>query len=402
MSDVEITSSDVILRGTATGDGPTILLLHAGGERRSVWARVAVRIAAAGFRAVAFDLRGHGESTGNATTLRTIADDVAEMVRREPAPIVVVGASVGGLAAIAALGEPSVARHVVGLALVDVVPNSDPERVRSWLSAEGLRDQLVGLTENSLAAGPQLHATAVELDLPVLLVRGGRSPLTDAEVDRFIADRPVTVALVPDVGHLVAREAPDELARIISAHATTWLATDRAVQGAFDLQRALGADKIEHPGGTLHAHLHRVHALLVEWNAAPRTRLAAICHASYGTDGFAVELLSANDRPRLAKVIGHHAEALVYLYGGCDRARTYRDLGRAPLSVVDRFTGVPRPIEGADLHDFAVLTIANELDVARHAQVPPSARSGIRSLVVALASYAPDEAARALADAALA
>lgn len=141
---------------------------------------------------------------------------------------------------------------------------------------------------------------------------------------------------------------------------------------------------------------------MVDWNATPRTRLAAICHASYGTDGFAAELLPTTDRPRLAKVIGHDAEDLVYLYGGCDRERTYRDLGRVPLSVIDRFTGTSRLVQGADLYDFAVLTIANELDVARHAQLPPSALTGIRSLVLALASYAPDEAARALADEAFA
>ncbi|MFE5476346.1 alpha/beta fold hydrolase [Nocardia sp. NPDC056541] len=402
MTDVSIALGDVTLRGTVTGAGPTVLLLHAGGEDRGVWAPVAWQIAAAGFRAVAFDLRGHGDSTGEATVLRAVADDVADMVRREPAPLVVVGASVGGLAAIAALGEPDIAGRVAGLILVDVVPNSDPDRVRAWLSDSGLRDQRTELVEDSLAAGPALHATAVGSEVPMLLVRGGRSPLTDAEVDRFLANRRVTVTCVPEAGHLVAREASEELARIVSEHAGTWLATAHAVQSAFDLQRVLGAEEIEHPGGTLHAHLRRVHALVVEWNATPRTRLAAICHASYGTDGFAVELLPTTDRPRLATVIGHDAERLVYLYGGCDRERTYRDLGREPLSVIDRFTGTSTLVGGAELHDFAVLTIANELDVARHAHLPPSARTGIRSLVLALASYAPDEAARALADEALA
>lgn len=254
-TDVSIALGEVTLRGTVTGAGPTVLLLHAGGEQRGVWAPVASRLAAAGLRTVAFDLRGHGESTGEATVLRAVADDVVEMVRREPTPLVVVGASVGGLAAIAALGEPDIARRVAGLILVDVVPNSDPDRVRAWLSEIGLRDQRTELVEDSLAAGPALHATAVGSEVPMLLVRGGQSPLTDAEVDRLLADRRVTVTCVPDVGHLVAREAPEELARIVSEHANTWLATAQVVQSAFDLQRVLGADGIEHPGGTLHAHL---------------------------------------------------------------------------------------------------------------------------------------------------
>ncbi|MEU4651626.1 alpha/beta fold hydrolase [Nocardia fluminea] len=225
MTDVRITLDDVVLEGTVTGAGPTVLLLHAGGEHRGVWVPVASRIAAAGFRTVAFDLRGHGDSTGEANVLRAVVEDVVEMVRREPAPLVVVGASVGGLAAIAALSEPDVARRVAGLILVDVVPEPDPDRVRAWLREVGLRDQRTDLVEDSLAAGPELHARAVAAQAPILLVRGETSSLTDAEVDRFLAARPVSVACVSDAGHLVAREAPEELARIISEQADIWLAT---------------------------------------------------------------------------------------------------------------------------------------------------------------------------------
>ncbi|MFE3447246.1 alpha/beta fold hydrolase [Nocardia sp. NPDC059180] len=402
MTDLTVNLGDITVRATETGTGPTVLLLHAGGERRGVWAPVAAGIAAYGLRTVAFDLRGHGENTGQATTLRAVADDVTEMVRREPTPVVVVGASLGGLAAIAALAEPAVAHRVAGLVLVDVVADPDPDRVRSWLGDLGLLDQHADLVEDILSSGPELSATAAALDLPVLLVRGARSPLADAGAERLrVANRRVTVTCVPDAGHLVARESPTELARIVATNATNWLATDQAVRRAFDLQRSLGTEQIDHPGGTLHAHLRRLHALTVEWNATPRTRLAAICHASYGTDGFAHALLPTADRGRLDNVIGRDAEELVYLYGACDRERTYRELGRQPLPVIDRFTGGSRVIQGADLSDFAVLTIANELDVARHARLPASTREGIRDLVAALASYAPDEAARALADAAL-
>lgn len=223
-ADVTVVLSDVTLRGTVTGTGPSVLLLHAGGENRGVWTPISTRIAADGLRTVAFDLRGHGESTGRAETLRALADDVIEMVRREPMPIVVVGASLGGLAAIAALAEPTVARRVVGLVLVDVVPDPDPDRVRSWLSDLGLGDQRADLVEDTLAAGPELHVTAAASDVPILLVRAGRSPLSDAEVDRFrTANRRVTVTVLPDVGHLVAQEASAELAHIVSARATAWL-----------------------------------------------------------------------------------------------------------------------------------------------------------------------------------
>ncbi|RZS32193.1 alpha/beta hydrolase family protein [Herbihabitans rhizosphaerae] len=230
-----------MLPATVTGTGPTVLLLHAGGENRGVWAPVAARMAEHGLRTVAPDLRGHGDSSGPATTLRVFADDVIEILRREPAPIVVVGASLGGFAALTALGEPSIARRVAGLALVDVVPDPDPDRVRAWLETQGLAGQQAELVDDILEAGPELLATTAALDLPILLVRGGRSPLGDADADRLrTANHRVTVTRVPDAGHLVARDAPAELAHIVSAYATTWLAAGDVVSRAFELQRGAG------------------------------------------------------------------------------------------------------------------------------------------------------------------
>ena len=382
MTDVALDLGEITLRATVAGTGPTVLLLHAGGERRGVWAPVAERMPT--LRTVAVDLRGHGDSPGRATTLRQVADDVRALVAGEPAPVVMVGASLGGLAALAALADPAVARRVAGLVLVDVVPNPDPDLARSWLDEQGLLGRYPEMVEDILASGPELRATAETLEaleVPVLLVRGGRSPLADGDA--------LPTVTVPGAGHLVARDAPAELARIVSAQATVW--------SAFELQRTLGAAQVEHPGGTLLVHLRRVHALAVDWHASPRVQLAAVCHATYGTDGFRNALLPVTERQRLRHVIGADAEALVYLYGACDRARTYPELGRNPLPMADRFTDATRPLDGADLRDFAVLSIVNELDVARHARLP-----GIRDLVAALAPYAPAEAARALADDALA
>lgn len=233
-SEITLNLADVTLRATVTGTGPTVLLLHAGAERRGVWAPVAARMAEHGLRTVAFDLRGHGDSSGQATTLGPITDDVVEMIAREPAPIVVVGASLGGFAALAALAEPTVAHHVSGLILVDVVPTLDPNRVRSWLGANGLSARYAELIEDILGSIPELRTAAAGLTMPILLVRGGwRSPLTNADADRLRATNPrVTVTSVPEAGHLVARDAPTELAHIVSAHANAWFnATDVPLHG---------------------------------------------------------------------------------------------------------------------------------------------------------------------------
>src|SRR6266508_2421423 len=156
MTEIALVRGDATLRGTATGTGPTVLLLHAGGEQRGVWTPLAAPLAQRGLRTVAFDLRGHGASPGPATTLQAIAEDVTAMIRREPAPVVVVGASLGGLAAIAALADPGAARHIAGLVLVDVVPDPDPPRTRAWLDARGLRHDRAELVEDILQRGSEL------------------------------------------------------------------------------------------------------------------------------------------------------------------------------------------------------------------------------------------------------
>ncbi|MFK4088408.1 alpha/beta fold hydrolase [Kribbella sp. NPDC020789] len=219
MPEVVLSRGDVQLRGTASGAGPTVLLLHAGGEERGVWTPIAEILTRCGLRTVAFDLRGHGASSGQATTLEEIAEDVVAMIEQEPGPMVVVGASLGGLAAIAAL--PQTVGHIAGLILVDVVPNPDPAQVRAWLEGQGLLAEFAELVDYILAHGTEPPTIGV----PMLLVRAGStSPLTDAAVDRFCAANPtITVARIPSAGHLIAHDAPAELARLISDHASYWL-----------------------------------------------------------------------------------------------------------------------------------------------------------------------------------
>ncbi|TDD51862.1 alpha/beta fold hydrolase [Kribbella antibiotica] len=225
MSEVVLDRGDVQLRGTATGAGPTVLLLHAGGEERGVWAPVAAVLNQRGLRTFAFDLRGHGESSGEATSLQAIAEDVTAMIRYEPGPVVVVGASLGGLAAIGATASPGAVRRVAGLILVDVVPTSDSARARAWLDERGLRDEHGELVEDIFEHSAELLRAASTIEVPILLVRAGpTSPIADGDVDRFRGVCPaLAIELIPESGHLIAHDAPDQLARLIGDRATAWL-----------------------------------------------------------------------------------------------------------------------------------------------------------------------------------
>ncbi|MEU5533518.1 DUF6817 domain-containing protein [Streptomyces sp. NPDC020362] len=147
----------------------------------------------------------------------------------------------------------------------------------------------------------------------------------------------------------------------MDAEAATAAAADRALA----LLRAYGADGIAHPGGTLLAHLTRVRARLAMWRARPALQLAGLCHAFYGTDGFATALLRVDRRTDLAAVIGTEAEEIVYLYASCDRKATYPDLARPDAAFHDRFTGRAHVPSSPARRDFAELSAANELDLAR-------------------------------------
>src|SRR5882757_3487609 len=128
-----------------------------------------------------------------------------------------------------------------------------------------------------------------------------------------------------------------------------------------------GADDIPHPGGTLLAHLRRVADQLAAWDATQDVVLAGLCHATYGTDGFARALLPVSDRDELVGVIGRPAEAMVYLYASVDRGATYPLLGgSSAVEVHDRFAGETRLVDAADARTFMEITAANELDVLSH------------------------------------
>ncbi|NEB06313.1 DUF6817 domain-containing protein [Streptomyces sp. SID13726] len=131
--------------------------------------------------------------------------------------------------------------------------------------------------------------------------------------------------------------------------------------------RDRGADRLPHPGGTLLEHLNRVERLLGDWGAAPPVRTAGLCHAAYGTDGFATALLPVTDRSTLTALIGEQAEALVHLYAACDRATVYPRIDGTPtIPFRNRFTGHDDHPSPAALRAFLEITAANELDVLAH------------------------------------
>ncbi len=121
-------------------DAWPVLLMHGGGQTRHAWGGAARSLAESGWRAVSLDLRGHGDSewalNGDYSFTAFAADTiaVADQLGRPP---VLVGASLGGVAAIIAEGTTD---RVVSSALVivDITHRSNPEgiqRIKDFMSS---------------------------------------------------------------------------------------------------------------------------------------------------------------------------------------------------------------------------------------------------------------------------
>ena len=132
MTELEFTlSNDIRLAADAYGnpEDPPVLLSHGGGQTRHSWGTTAEALSSKGWYAVAYDHRGHGDSAWSEDgdyNIDRFAEDQRELASRFRSPPALVGASLGGIAAMVAEGETSdtVFRAIV---LVDIVPRMNPE-----------------------------------------------------------------------------------------------------------------------------------------------------------------------------------------------------------------------------------------------------------------------------------
>ena len=269
------------LAGNEIGHGArTALLLHGGGQTRHAWAKTAHSLADRRWRVVAIDQRGHGDSewiAEGAYAFPDYAADAAAVARQiaaeHGARPVAVGASLGGIASLLALGraEEEAEPPFAGLVLVDVVPKMDPagvesvqlfmrarvregfasveeaaEAVAAYLPHRPRPRSLDGLKKNlrlhpdgrwrwhwdpRFLDGPRpvgtdrervrdaLERAARTLAVPTLLVRGGSSELvSEAAAQTFLAATPsAEYADVADARHMVAGDRNDAFTAAILA-----------------------------------------------------------------------------------------------------------------------------------------------------------------------------------------
>jgi pimeloyl-ACP methyl ester carboxylesterase len=131
---------------------PPVVLLHGGGQTRHSWGTTLTALGTHGWRAYAVDLRGHGDSEWAADgdySLDAFSDDVIAVSRALGEPPVLVGASLGGIASLAAIGEHVDEPIARALVLVDVAPRIEDEgrfRIGAFMM-ENMHDGFASLDE---------------------------------------------------------------------------------------------------------------------------------------------------------------------------------------------------------------------------------------------------------------
>jgi pimeloyl-ACP methyl ester carboxylesterase len=132
-STIRIAGAGVELAADVYGpvDGPPVLLFHGGGQTRHAWGGTARLLGERGWRSTTVDMRGHGDSEWSPDgvyDLDTFAGDVRAVAESQPRLPALIGASLGGIASLAAIAETPhpIARALV---LVDVAPRIETEGV---------------------------------------------------------------------------------------------------------------------------------------------------------------------------------------------------------------------------------------------------------------------------------
>lgn len=129
------------LAATVAGNAgaPPAVLLHGGGQTRRSWDATIDTLVESGWRTVALDMRGHGESDWAPDadySLDAQVADLAAVVATLEAPPVLIGASMGGLASLVFTGwHPGTTRALVLVDVATRVETEGSERILNFMAS---------------------------------------------------------------------------------------------------------------------------------------------------------------------------------------------------------------------------------------------------------------------------
>jgi pimeloyl-ACP methyl ester carboxylesterase len=255
------TDDGASLHLSLAGPRPQVVLVHGTLVSNRVMGPIAQRLVARDVGVVGPDLRGHGRSTNGSDelTIDRYARDIDAMLSALPeSPVVLVGHSAGGMAALAFAQRPAAARRLAGLVLISTSPvgiagwkermaapilfngllgwmlecprlgrafarplfGSDPGEA----TLDALRTIMAGTSPAAKRSAPRavfdfdLTPSLNDVDVPVLVIHGDRDrsvrPSLAARLARGLPHaRRLTF---PDAGHMVVLEEAEAIAAAIA------------------------------------------------------------------------------------------------------------------------------------------------------------------------------------------
>ncbi|MEJ7935361.1 alpha/beta hydrolase [Sphingobium sp. AN558] len=254
------TSDGLTLRGIVAGpaQGRQVVLLHGGGQTRHSWAKTVKVLVDNGYRVLAYDARGHGDSDWSPTgdySIPTLSNDLLTILAALDQPAALIGASMGGLTAFHTVGTESgpVAQALIMVDITLQPAAEGVEKINRFMTAHldgfasleeaaeavavfkpnpARRANPAGLARNLRkrddgrfywhwdprvleATGEgwleELPLLSHRVSLPLMLLRGGQSDIVDdSSVDMMIEALPqLEIMDVAGVGHMVVGDSND-------------------------------------------------------------------------------------------------------------------------------------------------------------------------------------------------
>lgn len=222
-----------------SGEGPkTVMFLHGAGGNSLHWLRTE---APTGWRIIAVDLPGHGQSEGDPRNgIFQYADWVAEFIRTSGEQPVLAGHSMGGAVAMAvALSVPELLKGLILVgtgaklgvspmilnlchgnsivAIEDLMgkvaygPLPTWEQIRDWYRLFGQATCQAYLADFTACDTFDIRERVNEITLPTLVICGSEDRLTPLKYSQYLASQIPGARLVeiPGAGHMVMLEQAD-------------------------------------------------------------------------------------------------------------------------------------------------------------------------------------------------
>ncbi len=179
------------MKAWSWGEGPTVLLVHGWNGRATQLGAFVSPLTARGYRVVAFDAFGHGESPGNHLSLPELATCIRKVADELGAVHGIVAHSLGGAATTLALAKGLQIERAVFIS-----PPADPrEYLAAFSAALGVSDEVRALVQRRLeerlgAAMEDMRATALApaMRTPLLVIHDRDDKEVPARVGRSIAE----------------------------------------------------------------------------------------------------------------------------------------------------------------------------------------------------------------------